>query len=453
MSLIVKQGLICLPEKVICADILIEGGKIAAIGEFDPGVANETINAKGHYVLPGFIDFHVHLDDQIGDYYIADTYRSGSRVAITNGITTIVSFVTQYPYHHNLTEAMEIAYQKANGQSYCDLAWHLTPTTWDDASWEELGNWFERGFKTLKLYTTYKQAGIFSDYALIEKILTHAKKYNVRTIVHCEDEAILDAKAKQQVDLSDAYSITKLRPKSAEIEAIRKLVELSTRLQAPVHIVHVSTVEGAEIIQKARVVAPISCETCPQYLFLDDHLLKGEKGYRDLCTPPFRDEENQKALNKLARENFFDIFVTDHCPFVKSDKDEHKNDLQKTPKGLPGLGALPHMIHRLFKSCSSEQVAQHLTHHLSLMPAKLAGLYPQKGHIAQGADADLVIVDFEGVSRKIHATLADVYDPYTHFSTSLTFKGVFLSGKLVVKNNELIDPDDLSGKCLSFSGL
>ena len=448
MSLLIKNGKVCLSDRVEKTDILIEQGKIAAIGHFKENAANQTIDAAHQYILPGLIDFHVHLDDQMGHYYLADTYKSGSHVAIQNGITTIVSFITQYPSYQTLTDAVKAAYHKANNNLYCDLTWHLTPRDWSEQGWQELDGFLSRGFKTLKLYTTYRPAGIYPDYRTIEAVLKAAKVRNIRVLIHCEDDADLQQEAKQIVNLKKAYSITKLRPKNAEVDAIKRIVEIAIRLQAPVHFVHVSTVEVAQIILQAKKHAPVSCETCPQYLFFNESLLKEKESHRYLCTPPFRDEANQLRLNHLAQKNFFDLFATDHCAFLKKDKDEYQENFLKVPNGLPGLGALLPMINELFKSLLPDYRARKIAYYLSEAPAKLAGLYSRKGCIKKGADADLVLLNFDGDLRKIQSTVSDVYDPYSHFDTSLHIKNMLLSGEIVVRDNQLVDSNKLSGKCL-----
>lgn len=433
----VKQGKVCRQNRLQEADILIEDGKILDVGHFPSSLhADQTIDARGCYVLPGLIDFHVHLDDQIGDYSIADTYQSGSKVAIQNGITTIISFITQ-PIGRTLEEAVEKACGKAKNRCYCDYTWHLTPTTWDDKSWEQIIFYVKQGFKTLKLYTTYKPAGIYTSYDQMAIILKRVKPYGIRTLVHCEDEAVLQALSRESFPREQAISLTKWRPKSAEIEAITQVLALSKQLSAPVHIVHVSTVQGVKLIAQAKKEGVlVSSETGPQYLFFNEDYLMGEGGYRYLCTPPLRDEVNRHTLNLMATQGYFDIFVTDHCPFTKKDKAEHQDDVLAVPKGLPGLGALFHQIFQIYRYQGEEGFIE-IAKKLSEQPAKLAGLFPQKGQIARGSDADLVICHLSKEERTVRATLADVYDPYVEFKTKLSINTVLLRGKTVVKNDRL----------------
>lgn len=446
MRTLIKNGKVCLPDKITTTNILIEAEKIKAIGKLNSTAADKIIDATNCYVAPGFIDFHVHLDDQIGNFYIADTYESGSKIAIQNGITSFVSFITQ-TQHETLLDAVETAAHKARNNTYCDYTWHLTPTTWDDISWHEILTLFDKGFNTIKLYTTYKQAGIYSNYETIKNILTKLKPYNIRTLIHCEDEKILVSQNPTQYDLSAAITHSQLRPDIAEITAIKKIIQITQETRALTHIVHVSTPESAALIYTAKQNIPITCETAPQYLFLNDTLLKQAGGYRYLCTPPLRNKAHQEKLHQLATKNYFDIYATDHCPFLITDKDKHCNNVLKIPKGLPGIGALAPMTAKLYDLTNDQEIYNMITH-LTTTPAKLAGIYPQKGQITPNSDADLVVfAPNKNQTRPIHATLVDSYDPYPTYTTNLDFKQVLLRGEIIVANNKLINSIP-QGTCL-----
>jgi len=191
MKMLVRHGQVVLDESIEPLDILVEDGRIAALlptGTEAP--ADRVIDALGGYVLPGFIDFHVHLDDRIGDYDLADTYQSGSRVAVANGITTLCSFVTQGG-QETLIQALGRARSKAEGNTYSDLLWHLTPTRFESQDWLDLGQLIATGYRTFKFYTTYESAGIFADQARLDEAFKRLGPLGARFLVHCEDDALM----------------------------------------------------------------------------------------------------------------------------------------------------------------------------------------------------------------------------------------------------------------------
>lgn len=436
-STLIKKGSVCFEDGIRQADIYIKNGKISSINS--QVNADEIIDADGFYVLPGFIDIHTHLDDTIGKYYFADTYKSGSEVAVLNGITTLYTFITQGK-NETLTNAIEKARLKANGKSICDYVWHLTPTSFDEKDWKEIYECVEKGFKTFKFYTTYENAGIYSNYERIEKIFERLKEYDLTFLVHCEDNDIIKKETLKNHDLSNPYSHALLRPKEAEVKAIIKLIEIAKKYNIKLHIVHVSTSEGADLINEAKKDIPITCETAPHYLFLNEEYLKKENGHRWICSPPLRDEKNTLEMQKKARKGYFDIYATDHCAFTRKNKDEYLSnsihDIRNVPNGLAGIGALPHLTFKLYSDNLNNAFFE-MSRRLSSNPAKIVGLYPKKGTIKIGSDADLTIVDPNGQERNIVSSLSDVYETYPDFKTKLSIKKVFLGGELIVENDKL----------------
>lgn len=449
MKTLIRGGKVCFEDKIGLADILIIDEKIVAIGNLNGDLGSgidQVIDASNLFVLPGAIDLHVHVDDQIGDYYLADTYQTATTAAIMNGVTTIASFITQNQ-NSTLAAAIEAAEHKAKNHSHCDYLWHLTPTSWDELCWQELFAAFDRGFKSLKLYTTYKPAGIYSSYEEIAAILKKIQPYDVTALIHCEDDNLLATIAAESTfDLADAYSLSLLRPQAVEVVAIEKIIDLAKTTAAKVHMVHVSTPEGAEKIFHAKQDLAITCETCPQYLFVNDEVLRQADGYRYTCTPPLRDPKAQLELQKLALQGYIDVYATDHCAFAKKAKDTFTagGNILTVPKGMPGLGALLPMIYKLYESQGDAGLVA-MMQKLALNPAKVAGIYPRKGSIKVNADADLVLLNPHGAVRAIFSTLSDVYDPFAEFSTNLDLKYVFLRGKMVLKDNKFISNNNPEG--------
>jgi len=444
---LIKNGLVCFEDGIRQEDIFIQDGIISLINS--QANIDEVIDAKGFYVLPGFIDIHTHLDDMIGKYELADTYKTGSEIAVLNGVTTLFTFITQRK-DESLTDAIEKAKLKAEGNSFCDYSWHLTPTKFDIDNWKEIKENILKGFKTFKFYTTYKQAGLYSDYESLDNIFTELKSYNLTFLIHCEDNGIVESEYKKNYDLSKPFTHTLLRPKEAEIKAIEKIIEIVKKYNTKLHIVHVSTTEGTKLINDARKNIPITCETAPHYLFLNDEYLRKENSNRWICSPPLRDEKNMMELKEKAREGYFDIYATDHCAFTKKDKDENYVSsvpgIIKVPNGLAGIGALPHLTFKLYSDNLNNTFLE-MSKRLSANPAKITGIYPKKGVIKNNADADIVIINPNGKERNIISSLSDVYETYHDFTTRLSFKNIFVRGEMVVKDDTIV-VKKANGKCL-----
>ena len=436
MRTLIKNGTVYFESGHEVCDVLVEDSKIARIGESPVSDEfDEIIDATGLSVLPGFIDMHVHLDEQIGKCTLADDFRTGSQIALLNGITTLVGFITQRE-NKSLKQAVEKVVKRASEKCLCNFAFHLTPTKFSDENWNEIRELVESGFKTFKFYTTYKEAGIFSSYEQLREIMKRLALLDCTVLVHCEDETILEKYRIEKYDFANAFNHSLSKPEKAEIVAIERVIKLAQETGCRVHIVHVSTAEGVKLIMNACRRIPITCETAPQYLFLNSNYLLGEAGYRYVCSPPLRSEKTQEQLKELAIDGAFDIFATDHCAFLKKDKDEFAKDFRKVPNGIAGLGALVPLMYELLVKEHKLDFGE-LVKRLSLNPAMITGLYPQKGTIKSGSDADIVILDTNSLMHPIVSSSADVYESYPGKTTTLDFRYVYLQGELVIKDNKL----------------
>ena len=445
MKTLIRNGRLVLDSGITESDLLVDGERIAAIGNgLDVGEGH-VIDASGCYVLPGLIDFHTHVDDQIGRFYLADDYESGTRVAILNGITTLCTFVTQSP-DKTLRQALQVAQRKAQGHCHADVAWHLTPTTFNDGDWGEMEALAAAGYRTFKFYTTYKNAGIFVDQARLEELFKRLGPLGVRFLIHCEDDAILASVDPVRMELSRGSSHARLRPEEAEIASVDALLELAARCGVSLHIVHVSTTAAAERILKARGHQDVTCETGPQYLWLDESWLDRPDGHRWICSPPLRND--RQHFRELARAGAFDLMGTDHCAFTRADKDTRdKWDVRTVANGIPGIGALPHLVWKLWEN-DPHQAARELALRLSKNPAARLGMADRKGSLRVGLDADIAILDPRGPMRPIRSTLADSFETYPDFNTTLSFRQVLLRGATVVEKDSLVDPVNLPGRAL-----
>ena len=330
------------PDGPCRAEVLIDGGRIAAVTDEVPRHdTDEVIDAAGMHVVPGFIDVHVHVADRVGSFELADDFASGTEIAVCNGITTLFTFATQRP-GETLERCVGRYRERAAGTCHCDVGLHLTPTAWP-WDWDAIDRLAAGGVRTIKLYTTYRAAGLFTDWERLGAAMRGLAAMDLGLLLHCEDDDVLAAAATSsaEADPSEPFSHTIARPAAAEVEAIRRAVDLASRTGCRLHVVHVSSAVGAELIVAARDHgAPVSCESCPQYVLLSDARLRGEGGHRFLCTPPLRSEATRAAMERLVGAGAFDVLATDHCAFRRADKDHCSGDYRSVPNGLPGLGAL-----------------------------------------------------------------------------------------------------------------
>ncbi len=225
-----------------------------------------------------------------------------------------------------------------------------------------------------------------------------------------------------------------------------RLLDLAGENGVHLHVVHVSTAEAAEAIAEARSRVKVTCETCPQYLWLDEEWLEREEGHRWICSPPLR--RRREDFRALARAGAFDVFATDHCPFCRRDKDDWDgNDVRSVANGMPGLGALVPLVWRLFEDDPDRAVLE-LARHASEAPARVAGLWPRKGVLRAGSDADLAVLDPAGPERPLRSSLADVHEPYLGFRTRLAVPLVLRRGRVVVEEGFLLE-DEPGGLALA----
>lgn len=446
MTTLIRNGDVCLGDHIRRMDLLLRGGSIAGIAEHITDGADEVVDAEGAVVLPGFIDIHTHIGDRIGSCELADDYRSGTQVAVQNGITTLATFVTESP-DVPLEEGVARALERARGNCHADIWWHLTPTRFDEEGWQAIDRLTGRGFRNIKLYTTYRQAGIFTDYDQLEWIFGRLSGRGIRFLVHCEDDGILSAVHVPDAAWQRASAHARARPPQAEILAVREVLRRAERQEVPVHIVHVSTPGALELIEDARSTVEVTCETCPQYLFLDDAWLERPDGHRWICSPPLRTAPMRSALEHMVARGSVDLLATDHCAFNREDKDRRRMSIREVPNGLAGIGALPHLLHALCRRHGLDTMPE-LARRLSAHPARLLGAYPRKGTIRPGSDADLCICRESAVERPLQSSLADVYETYPGMTSGLLIERVYLRGTEVTRDGHLLHPDERKGEPL-----
>jgi len=445
-AILIRGGTVWTPEGARRVDVRVRGESIADVGDLTPAPRETVIDATGLHVLPGMIDVHVHVDDTIGGRDLADTFATASELAVRTGITTVGGFVTQRR-GETLTEAVARCRARVLGRSHCDVAFHLTPTVWP-WDWDEVGGLVSGGFTTFKVYTTYREAGLYADYRRLGDVMRRLASLGARLLVHCEDDGLLAAVDSSVLDLSDPRTHAALRPERAEVVAVERLLELAARTGCGVHVVHVSAADSLARIAAARAGASVTCETAPHYLRLSETALAGGHGHRYLCTPPLRPEATRVRLEADAAAGSFDLFATDHCAFTRADKDARLDDIRAVPSGLAGIGALVAVLFELLVKRHRRPLGE-LALRLAANPARLLGAYPRKGAIAVGSDADLAVVDPNGPPQAVTSTLADAYETYPGRTTTLNVRRVLVRGRVVVEDGSLADARRPAGRTLA----
>ena len=451
MSTLVRGGTIYSRGQAAPGDVLIEDETIAAVGDCRGLAAGARIvEVGGCHVLPGLIDLHVHIDDTIGPFRLADTWESGSRAAAAAGITTLGGFITQRP-EEPLSMAIDRAAKRAAGHSFCDCIWHLTPTRFAEDDWAEVLRRRESGWRTFKLYTTYRENGLFTSYERLAEIAERLRPGDARLLVHAEDEDVLARARVSDAGPLRAADHGRLRPAAAELRAVERVIEVAAATGSWFHIVHVSTPEAAQAILRAgdrmRAGARVSCETAPQYLFLNDTWLRREDGHRWLCTPPLRDADRAGRLREMARAGAFDTYASDHCAFTIGDKDRGRNDIRSAPMGIAGIGVLPQLVFALERERPERAFAE-MSLRLAENPARLAGLENRKGALAAGLDADLVVFEIADQEEPIVSASAGSPESYPSFRSRLRLRHLFLRGRQLVADGAWSGADAAPGRCL-----
>ncbi len=450
--IIIKNGTIITAAETFWGDIKIVGEKIVSIGKNLEDHNAKIIDATRLLVMPGGVDPHTHFALPMFGTVSSDDHYTGHKAAAFGGTTTVIDFVPQsFP---TLKESITHWHQKADHMAAVDFGFHMNITALNQSIEKEIPNLIEAGITSVKVFTAYNGRLRLTD-GEIFTVMRIAGSNNMLTMVHAENGDVIEILVREALKQGRTQPIwhAKTRPKWGAVDAVLRSCLLAGQANAPVYIVHMNTAGGVDQINYARKLGiHIYGETCPQYLFFTEHKLEREDGAKWICSPPVRNKEDNLRLMEGIEQGIIDTIGTDHCPFFYDGtkpilyegsqikipgKELGKDDFTKIPNGLPGVGdRLPILW---TKGVVSGRITPNQFVALtSTNPAKIFGLYPQKGALLPGADADIVLWNPNrkltyGVKYARHRTDYNLYEGWELTGFPET---VFLRGRIIVDHGQ-----------------
>jgi dihydropyrimidinase len=445
-ELIIANGTVLSAEGQEKADVVIRGDKIAQVGKGlarAAGNGTPVVDAGGKFVLPGALDVHVHLELPFCGTVSADDWDTGTRAAARGGVTTVIDFAIPYG-EQSLEDAYNTWLARARPKACVDYAFHMAITNWDRHG-PEMAKMVRMGCPTFKEFMIYQAEGWQSDDRAIFGALEKCKQLGAMLLIHAESSRVLDEliarhHTPEQMEKYGARLHAMTRPNFIEAEAIQRAITWADVTGGRLYIVHMSTAQGADIVKAAqRRGVDVYAETCVQYLVLDDSLFARRDGHLYACCPQIKKKEDQERLWKGLHDGEVCVISTDTCTFTREQKARWNGDWTKIPMGLPGLETLvPLVFTRCYEDkrlTLSEMVAKCCTN-----PARIMGLYPRKGVLAPGSDADVVIIDPHKIIKVDHAKMdggAD-WSPYQGWALRGFAEKTYCRGRLIVDNYRFI---------------
>ena len=405
---LLKNGTVVSGDISVREDVLIDGEKIVKVGRNLEAEDAQVVDVNGKLLFPGFIDGHTHFDLEVAGTVTADDFETGTRAAIAGGTTLVIDYASQDKGGHTLKEGLEKWHKKADGKCSCDYSFHMSVVEWNEETEREIQDMINEGITSFKLYMTYPA------------MIAEAKK-----------EGRLGPENHPLV-----------RPDIMEAEAVHRLLVIADAADAPVMVVHLTNRKAFEEVMRARMNGQkVYAETCPQYLLLDDSVYSKPdfEGAKYVCAPPIRKKADQDCLWKALANDQIQTVATDQCSFTMEQKALGKDDFTKIPGGLPGVqtrGTLLYTYGVRTGRITQEQMCRLLSENA----AKLYGVYPNKGVIREGSDADIVVFDPEKesvISAKTHLYHTD-NNPYEGFKLHGDIDSVYLRGAHVVQDGKVI---------------
>jgi dihydropyrimidinase len=444
LGILIKNGTIVTAREVFAADVRIDGETISAIGRELPGTeGDDLIDARGKYIFPGGIDVHTHFELPFMGTVSADNFETGTRAAVCGGTTTIIDFVIPEK-GKPLRDALELWHGKADGVCAADYGFHMAITEYTDAVAEEVPAVIEEGITSFKCFMAYKDVFQVDDGQLIA-ILMNAGEHGGLVSVHAENGDIIATLMKRflaERKTSPEFH-WRAHPAIAEEEAVERAITLAAFAGHPIYIVHLSSANGLDRIKGAVARGHnVFAETCPQYLLLsaDLYCQPDFEGAKYVMSPPIRPKGHQERLWEGIDKGYIQVVATDHCPFnFQGQKDMGKDDFSKIPNGIAACGDRFNLLYTYGVGAGRIGLTRFVDVACTA-PAKIFGMYPKKGSIVVGGDADVVIFDPEA-KGEISALTQNHNVDYSAFE-GLKLKGlpesVLLRGEFVVRDGKYI---------------
>ena len=441
MRTLITNGTIVTAVDQYEGDVLVEDERIAAIGTRLDIRADKSIDATGKYVLPGGVDVHTHLDMPFGGTTSADDFESGTIAAAFGGTTSIVDFAIQYK-GQTLHHAWETWMRKAESKAVIDYGFHMIMTDLNDQTEQEMDALVCQGVTSFKLFMAYRGVFMLDDGSIFKALLRTGKNGGM-ICMHAENGDVIDVLVQRALRAGQTapkyHALT--RPARAEAEATHRAIALAEIADVPVYIVHLSAAEALEMVAEARDRGlPAYAETCPQYLFLsyDNYEEPDFGGAKYVMSPPLREKAKQALLWQGLAFNDLQCISTDHCPFcMKEQKELGRGDFSKIPNGAPGIETRMSLVYD--GGVREGRISlNRFVELISTSPAKIFGLFPRKGTIAPGSDADIVIFDPNRTvtlaAKTLHMKVD--YNPYEGRRVTGAADTVLSRGRVVIENGQ-----------------
>lgn len=438
---IIKNGTIVTALDIYKGDIGIKDGKIVQIGLDLESSGKKVIDAEGKYIFPGGIDPHTHMDMPFGGTFSSDDFLTGTKAAACGGTTTIVDFAVQ-PKGKTLKETTKIWREKADNKACIDYGIHIAITDMNDEILDEMGEIIKEGYSSFKLFMTYEGMRVEDD--TLMRALMKARDKGGVICVHAENHYVIDyfiKKLLKEGKTEPKYHAIS-RPELCEGEAAGRAIKLAEICGAPLYIVHNSCEASVSEIERARKLGyPIMGETCPQYLLLsyENYEEEGFNGAKYVMSPPLRDKKNWEHIWKALSKDTLQVVATDHCPFFMEQKRMGIDSFNKIPNGAPGVELRMSLMYT-YGVLEDRISLQRFVEVTSTNAAKIFGMYPQKGTIAVGSDADLIIFDpnkeIEIKEENLNENVD--YTPYEGFKLKGYPVMTLLRGEVIAKDGKFV---------------
>ena len=441
MQILIQNGTIVRSTGRRKADVLVKDGKIVKIAPNIDAKADRVIDAEGCYLFAGFIDTHTHFELNLGSTTTADDFESGTKAAVVGGTTTVLDFATQ-DRGMTMHDALNEWHRKADGKSSCNYGFHMAVSEWNDARKAEVDDMFRAGVSSFKMYMVYDAMKV-----------TDGEIYDAQKFirdrggvigVHCENYDLLQARIREEKAKGNLGPTghPASRPQAVEAEGVARLMRIAELSGSPAWVVHLSTADGLEEVRRARKRGvEVYAETCPQYFTLDVSQYAEPDGAKYVMSPPLREAKDRAAILDGMKKKDIDFIGTDHCSFTMAQKAIGKDDFSKIPNGGAGIQNRAELVYTYAVETGAITLEQ-MALLMSERAAKLFGMFPKKGVLRVGSDADIAIFDpndLHTISWKTNLHAID-NSPYEGKKVLGRTRDVILNGELVVENGKLVKP-------------